>query len=131
MTGFRAWDKEKKWDKGEKKCYDTESNLFINPRGRVMLYDRTAKPLRWKDVTDRYDIEWETGREDSKGREIYQGDRLRWPILPNKYREADVVWGKQPAGWGLTNKDTIFMPLEHRTGGNTIIGTIHDEKGSE
>ena len=119
MTGkFRLYNKKKE-------CYDTESNLFINPCGRVMHYDRNAKPCRWKDVTDRYDIEWEIGRRDSKGVEIHQGDRCKnGDYVPDaaawNYREEEVYWNPEGAAWMGWNYNENGMCCK-------IIGNIHDE----
>lgn len=120
MTGkFRAWDKEQKKYAAE----ETLKDLFIDSNGKVMGYGNTT----FIDVTDRYDIEWETGCTDVDNRPIYQSDTaLYHNSFGNREEMAFTVeWSCD--GWEL---DRIPLSNYFASGYLKIIGTIHS-KGSE
>ena len=134
MTGFRAWDKVNK-------CYDTESGLFIDPQGRIMLYDihdisrRNLK--KHVDVTDRYDIEWVTGKVDENGKMIYEGDRVNWyaeelasdgeRTIRYEYKNCEVFWHEEFVGLMLRQKDKLGAWHFYENMKIEIYGTIHEE----
>ncbi len=130
MTGtFRAWDKKDE-------CYfDFEfCDLHIDQNGKVYEQDSDANGfLVWKDVTDRYDIEWETTVTATDGQAVYAGDVIKatgyifsGDVIGSVewHKEGSIGWiirkkgAKDSDCWGLNSN----MEIE-------IIKTIHDKEG--
>lgn len=124
MTGkFRAWDKKEK----RYTLADELNDLFVDSDGLVWALARATLDIdniQFKDVTDRYDIEWETGKQDKNGKEIYQSDRCSFETLTSRpdLSPAVVVWSGNC--WMLQGKLSLML---HRAKEIEIIGTIHDE----
>ncbi len=146
MTGiFRAWDKKQKRYAPKETLWD----LYIASDGKVMGKEGIAQTA-FLDVTDRYDIEWETGKQDKNGQRISEGDRMGVPSYPGHISysaktfpaiiEHDGVSFVMRCEDGrLEPIDSIYNvglynPCRGESSYGTIveiIGTIHDEKGSE
>ncbi len=116
MTGkYRAWDKEEK-------SYVSTDRILINQFGRVIFY---TWPTKLDDVTDRYDIEWETDKNDKDGVHIYQNDIVTYYNPINGETPKDRSGHKT-----IVPRSGLQLGLES-TLRLQIIGTIHEEKGSE
>ncbi len=119
MTGkFRAYDKEKK-------CYHTTYMILISRDGKVWMMGKKGVLA---DVTDRYEIEWETPAKDKDGKPIYQGDRLQADVKHGGGIEW-VEWSGDEMAWVCENGLDHGSWLSGCEGVVTIIGTIHDEGG--
>ncbi len=129
MTGkFRAYDKVEK-------CYDEDSRFVITKGGRLIeLYAGNEE-----DVTDRYEIEWETGLHDHLAEMIHlDSDIIRYRYQCNG--EDGEFWDEAVGVVVLDKRATLSLCVRTKGGGLyhftaselrniEIIGTIHDEGG--
>lgn len=116
---FRAWDGHRmrytdydgKGNDGHALVLDAESWSFY--RGAVRFEDRACTGIKGAHLMQF------TGLRDKNGKEIYEGDVVRFPLLENRGGHPVVVEWKD-AGWNWLNI--------HYTGGLEVevIGNIHE-----
>jgi uncharacterized phage protein (TIGR01671 family) len=92
---FKAYDKETKevWP-------ETEHGLTIGGDGRIWQYYDRRDQIGFDNVTDKYIILFYTGLKDKNGKEIYEGDVLKyfgkWDVHGNvvtpDFDLHEVIW---------------------------------------
>jgi uncharacterized phage protein (TIGR01671 family) len=114
---FRAWDTvDKKWLFG----YEYSSLGGFSLVGEVTLMGELNSVAldRWNDVA----IMQFTGLTDKNGKEIYEGDIVKYQVVESTPRIAEVTY--------LTDtfclKNDIAMPTRYYSGTGEVIGNIHE-----
>ena len=108
---FRVWNEvDKCWDHGDHGGHGVFewSNGFLK--------------CKYSDDTDDYTVQQYTGLQDSRGKDIYEGDFLRWqyPETFEELRIVEVRWKeKDYVGWSTTDSIDQYGECE-------IVGNIFE-----
>ena len=135
---FRAWDKF--YQGGARYVpYTFLNQLFIDMEGRLIWHSHSG----FEDVTDKFDIEFCTGRKDKNGKLIFEGHIVKHQVncVNGDVRDAitgevyykngchhvkaDVSIGNQWDG-GIGHKKLSDVVSEFKQFSCEIIGNIHE-----
>lgn len=110
---FRVWSEEDKE-------YRTDLNVFRLHDGKIVCTS-PAYSLEG----DRFDVEQYTGLKDKNGKEIYEGDIVKYAWTRCNYI---VAYRKYDASFVLENDDReeIILFQYNRQNDYEVIGTIHE-----
>ena len=117
---FRAWDKILNY---YSRCSWAE--ISYSPQGECSLLN-----------VGRYIVEQSTGRNDSKGTEIYGGSTVSFAIFDHNDHDTQytgkVYWDEDDLAWNIKyNEKDEVLPLGdvmRQDDEFEVIGTIHDEE---
>jgi uncharacterized phage protein (TIGR01671 family) len=89
---FRAWDKTNK-----KMVYGNIGFIQYENDFTVGAFDSFGYPIQNKNV----ELMQYTGLKDKNGKEIYEGDIVRWFFMEERVSPIEYhKWFFQPKGWG-------------------------------
>lgn len=110
------------------RIYDKEENEYMQEPDYRWMLSRNGKLYnseedKWREVGERYVVEFQTGVTCVKGDYIYEGDVSECYFYGVPYSEIDYVIFDEDQ-FKLKRNDIYLSCAES----NKIIGTIHDEK---
>lgn len=113
---FRAYDKEAK-----EYYYNAEYTYDFQCSGRGCYADSFGDLL---EHPERYVVEQYTGLKDKNGKDIYEGDVLRFKMHTGKYENYEIVF-RDAMFEAINADDTNFISYSTWDFGE-VIGNIHE-----
>lgn len=121
--GFRVWDEQTK-------SYEWDREFVLSSSGELMeLYSNHNGTWEYHFAdTDRFIVEHETGLKDKNGKEIYEGDVMRFDAI-----DYEIYWSSDFSGWHNRRTDKSERiygsnSFEEVTRFGSVIGNIHENK---
>jgi hypothetical protein len=97
---FRVWNHiARGWDQG----YGYALHCYVKASQLIFQWNNGYLVSPYCDDRDDYVVQQYTGLQDSRGKDIYEGDFLQWeyPETFEELRTVAVRWGKE--GWLTTS----------------------------
>lgn len=120
-TKFRAWNKLKKI-----MVYEDEDNSSVYLDGwcasDVQVLNQT---LNSKFVKDIYEFMQYTGLKDKNGKEIYEGDIVKFKMYDGEYENYKIVF-RNAEFEAINEDDTNFISTDIWNVYGEVIGNIYD-----
>lgn len=124
---FRAWDKEKEKMLTGMNQYGADEPDFNKAHSSAGAFTRLWEALARFAESDRFILMQYTGLKDKNGKELYEGDVVKWNAVNTNFIST-IEWWKGRDRWIIRNNkyDIGALMVAHKK--CEIIGNIYQDK---